>query len=107
MWKNRLDLQILAVLIIVAALLMKEYPTVGYWLTVSVMAYYLISHFTKVLKIVRKFKNVNGKNKVTAVIYFIIFILLLNSVLADKISHILLIILFGIEIYISDNNNPS
>ncbi|MCC8088924.1 MAG: hypothetical protein LIO79_06645 [Rikenellaceae bacterium] len=105
MWKNRLDLQILTVILIVAAMLKREYPFAGHWLAVSVIAYYLVAKFTKVIRIVKNFKSATGNYKILAAVYFAMIFTLANSLLTGNVNFFLIIILFAIE-FLSDSDAP-
>lgn len=98
-------IQILVAVIVVGALLAREYEYAGLVLSMAAIAYYIAINSRAAVKNLRAFRRVGRLGKIKAAAYLVLVYIFIRAVLTYDIPYFLLLLIFGLEYLVYENRD--
>lgn len=97
----------LGALVVVGALLQRDFPTAGLIVTLIAVGVLLVVRFRRTVRGVRGFKRLPRLGKVRLITYTGLLYILLHALLAGEVSYFLLLLILAIEYLLDDGQRSS
>lgn len=94
---KRKRILIVVALIIVGALLQREFPRAGIVLTIIAMMVYLIAEAKQSIRILKRFRSASPRERLQAAVAVTMLLVLVSAWMSGSVYHFILLVLLGAE----------
>lgn len=99
--------QLVAAVVIVGALLRKEYMETGHWVTVAAIATYLLFNLGRTVKTAPHFRSLSVKEKARVVIFGLLLYIAVDAAVTMSVSYFVVLILLAVDYMLEDPRKDS
>lgn len=93
---------IVVALIIVGALVYRDYPRVGLWLTLIALSTYVVACLRQTIAYVRSYKRLNGRQQCRLAMNISMVLILISSSVSGNLYYFLTLLILAIEYMMVD-----